>query len=457
MKRLAGFLRSVLPADLTQLLFLFGIGFLFIGSHSRWWPLDESWTTVPFWRPVFLVSEFLLIFASLAGLFLAFWPVRRPITRISYLVCLPALAGITLFSTFSLYNLRGPSSVLEASSLSTRSLDWLLSTLWKFGPGFRLDLLGLVLVLLFSSRLALGIASVPLALPESSIHFPGDSASWSRVQRFVWVLIAQTPIALWSFFVWSLLLLVVSRLHAFQIEIVQNAFIPGALFVFIQSTTQAGVAVWLLGKEAWSMWRRSLRLPLPESFVLAAAIPVGISAAVSLGRYILDRLFWFTDRNQVAVPPPVASYFRLPEAIGFSLLFFAFYEEMIFRGLLQPYLVRRYGTLRGIFLVGIVFAAWHFNDDFTVRLSGTHALLQLGLRLWVCLALSFVLGWLALKTKSIFPSTLAHMLYNVFVLSPPGPNFPEITLVTTGLWGILAYTLFRYWPAQTETLPQMPD
>lgn len=120
-------------------------------------------------------------------------------------------AGVTQLTAFSLYNLRGPSSVLEVSRFWTRGFDWALSSLWKLGPGFRFDLLGLVLVLLFLSRLALGIASLPLALPESGIC-SSDAASWPRVQRLIWVLVAQTPIALWSFFIGTVLLFVVSSL-----------------------------------------------------------------------------------------------------------------------------------------------------------------------------------------------------------------------------------------------------
>jgi membrane protease YdiL (CAAX protease family) len=273
----------------------------------------------------------------------------------------------------------------------------------------------------------------------------------------VWILIAQSPIELWSFFIWSLLFFVISSHPAFQSKFLEKAFSTGALLVLIQFTTMVGVAVWLLGKEAWSGLRLSIRLPLPETFLLATAIPVGISAVIALGQYLVSRVLWFTDRGQTLVPPLVASYFHLPDTARFSLIFFAFFEEMMFRGLLQPYLVRRYGILRGIFLVGIVFAGWHFSDDFTLRLSGCDALIQLGQRLRVCLALSFVLGWLALKTKSIFPPTVAHTLYNVLVSAPPGPSFPGLNAVTTVLWTVLAYALFRYWPDQTESLPQMPD
>lgn len=227
------------------------------------------------------------------------------------------------------------------------------------------------------------------------------------------------------------------------------------LFVLIQFSTIAGIAVWLLGRETWNAWRRSIRLPLPETFVLAAAIPVGINAVVSLGQYFVDRVLWFIDRGKTLELPVIASYYALPHGSLPFLAFAAFLEEMVFRGLLQPYLVRRYGALRGIFFVGVVFAAWHFNDDFGIRFSGVDSLVVLETRLRVCLVLSFVLGWLALKTKSILPPAVAHTLYNVFVFSPLGPRFPGLNLVTTVLWFLLACALFRWWPVQDEASGQL--
>lgn len=124
---------------------------------------------------------------------------------------------------------------------------------------------------------------------------------------------------------------------------------------------------------------------------------------------------------------------------------------MIFRGLLQRRFVQRYGIYRGIFLVGIVWAAFHFvSDVFFSRLTESDVLLKLAWRILFCLAFSYVLGWLTLRFGSILPAAIAHTYYNVLVMSGFGPPFIGKDTVLVALWGILAWVLFRYWPVQAE-------
>jgi membrane protease YdiL (CAAX protease family) len=72
----------------------------------------------------------------------------------------------------------------------------------------------------------------------------------------------------------------------------------------------------------------------------------------------------------------------------------------------------------------------------------------------MCMGLSFVLGWLTLRTGSVFPAALAHGLYNVFGASGLGATFPGVVLVRVGLWSVLAYVLFQFWPAKAKDAPE---
>ena len=45
-------------------------------------------------------------------------------------------------------------------------------------------------------------------------------------------------------------------------------------------------------------------------------------------------------------------------------------------------------------------------------------------------------------------------MYNVFVLSGFGPYFYSKSAVRVGLWAVLAYVLFHYWPVQVEDEPE---
>jgi len=140
------------------------------------------------------------------------------------------------------------------------------------------------------------------------------------------------------------------------------------------------------------------------------------------------------------------------------MFFGAFFEEVVFRGLLQTTFIGRYGLYRGIFLTGIIWAAYHFNSDAFSHPTEEGVLSKLGFRLVVCLALGFVLSWLTLRSGSIFPVAVAHTFYNMLV-SDFGPPFPGKAIVWVGLWAVLACFLFRYWPVHVENEPEleMPD
>jgi membrane protease YdiL (CAAX protease family) len=144
------------------------------------------------------------------------------------------------------------------------------------------------------------------------------------------------------------------------------------------------------------------------------------------------------------------SYFNVPDIWLLLLFFAAVFEEVIFRGLLQTRFIHRYGLFRGIFLVGIVWAAFHFFSDFSFLHSTQEVLAKLGNRISMCLALNFALAWLTLRSQSIVPAAIAHTLYNVLVFSPNGPQFAGKGVLRVALWAVLAYVLFRYWPVPPQ-------
>jgi membrane protease YdiL (CAAX protease family) len=154
-------------------------------------------------------------------------------------------------------------------------------------------------------------------------------------------------------------------------------------------------------------------------------------------------------------PPQFGSYFTFPDP-WFLLLFLpALFEEMIFRGLLQRRLIQRYGIYRGIFLMGMIWAEFHFVSDVSFsRLTGTDVLMKLSWRILFCLALSYVLGWLTLRSSSILPAAIAHTFYNILAMSGFGPPFIGKYTMLVALWAVLALALFRYWPVQAEDIPE---
>jgi len=189
LKRAAEFLRSVIPADPFQLLFLAGISCLVVAHGLRWWPVEvclgPDQFTDSFGRQLRIFGALFvypIIFAGTTGYFVCFWPGGHPVRRILGLVFLPTMAGLGLMFSRLVY-LSGPSSsVLESTgSIVTHRIHWAQTMLWKLA-GFQFSLTGLLLIAIFTSRLALGIATLPLALPGRHALQAEDFGSWRRLR-----------------------------------------------------------------------------------------------------------------------------------------------------------------------------------------------------------------------------------------------------------------------------------
>ncbi len=114
-------------------------------------------------------------------------------------------------------------------------------------------------------------------------------------------------------------------------------------------------------------------------------------------------------------------------------------------GLLQPRFVARWGKWGGVLAASILFALIHMS------LSQSFNALGIGL----------VLGWGALRCRSIWPRAVAHAAVNAFAFTnlrflspPPPPNFVDVvsTLgLAFGLLGLAAAMELR-WRRQEGTL-----
>jgi len=453
-RRLAEFLRSVIPEDPFQLFFLAGVAYLTIAHGLRWLlaglpPAEQSSGEFGLWvqyGAVFFI--YFLIFSGMAGYFVCFWPGRHPVQRVISLMCVPALLGLGLMFARVLYLSAASSSVLEsASSGFGHRLRWAEATLWKLPEGFQFTLLGLFLIAIFISRMVFGIARLPVTLPHTRIS-EGSSAAWRRLQIVIFVLVG--PLFLVS---------VLLSLLTMGIPLIIYAGLPGytqsiwfsRLAPVLEAAAACGVVLWLMGQENRRAVWESIRRPDGTSALLSLAFPVGTAVLISTGHFVVDRQLWVAHGFGKIPEPEIGSYFDIPD-LHFLLLFLpAFLEEIIFRGLLQKRFIQRYGMYRGIFFVGMVWAAFHFFSDFSfTRATNLMVLEYLGMRVFMCVTLSFVLGWLTLRSGSVIPAAVAHTLYNVLVFSNSGPPFPGKDIVRVSLWAVLAYALFHYWPVRAE-------
>ncbi len=464
MKHLAAFLRSVIPADSYQLIFLVGVVFLFISPRLPWWPpqiLESSGLIPSILRDGDIRLEsgrfiaawlYPITFAGLVGYFVCFWPGKTPVYRILLAVCFPAVLSLVLILREFFQLTRGTSSILELQS-SFAVLKWLHLNAWKLSPGFYFCAVGLVLILVYAMRLALGLTSLPLSLPKVHAPIGGTPDSWSRVRILVFVLVGP------YFLIAGLLGFLFFGLPYISSSTIFPALMAvfAKLAIVLDAALLVGVAVCILGKQGRDAARISLRLPEPRYALLALALAFAVSGLIPGAQYLVDRAHWAAHDFGKFAPPQLSSYFDLNNAWQpwvLLMAFGAFAEEIVFRGLLLPRFLSRYGLHRGIFLTGIVWATIHFRSDTYSGLSVGGVMLHLANRIFLCLTLNLVFAWMTLRWNSIIPAAIAHTTWNILVSMQQNTSELWDWEFKVALWAILAYVLFRYWPVQGENGPE---
>ncbi len=136
-------------------------------------------------------------------------------------------------------------------------------------------------------------------------------------------------------------------------------------------------------------------------------------------------------------------------------------EEIGWRGFLLPRLATRFGFTTGCLISGSVWAIWHYPallfSDYNAGTQPAYALLCFTL---MVIPMAFVMGWLRLKSGSLWPCALLHASHNLFVQAV----FDELTApvgrakyITTefgfGLVLTITAAAIYFWSRRAE-LPQ---
>jgi membrane protease YdiL (CAAX protease family) len=119
-------------------------------------------------------------------------------------------------------------------------------------------------------------------------------------------------------------------------------------------------------------------------------------------------------------------------------------EEFGWRGYLQEKILKRYGLNKGIILVGIIWGYWHlpiilmgYNFP-TCPILGALVFMPLG-----CIFMGIFLGWIYLRSKSIWMPVIAHSSINLMAAL----LINEVTMMVDllyqqilfiGIWGVVA-------------------
>ena len=455
LKRLAAFLRSVIPADPFQVLFLLGAVFLYVSPRLSWVPvkvlfespeslfdLSKNPDGINALRAQMLVALWPLIFSGLAAYFLCFWSGRRPLRRIVLAVLVPGFGALVTMVGLVAYYTAPYQSVLAAGS-GLHKYGRLLPLLSKFPTGFHFSVVALILISVFAARVGLGMSELPLTLLAATTIGRQES-TWQRTKILVYLLLG--PFFLMSAVVFfPLTLFSISSPVLFSTISKIGSFLDGSLLL--------AISLLVVGASGRGLARRVIRLPEPKFALVGLAIACGIDCLIPAVWYLFDRMQWAAHNVGWFDPPRLSAYFDSVDPWLLLLIFAAFAEEVVFRGILQPRFIQRFGIQRGMFLTTIVWAAIHFRSDSYSGASDGGILLQLGLRIGMCAALGYVFAWLTLRSGSVIPSSICHAAHNMLVISQTAHRFPASGAVLIALWGICAYILFRYWPVSDEGIP----
>lgn len=461
MKRLPLFLRSALPGDPWQLVLLIGAVFLFISPRLSWYPNSEllfpansvgfGTSSEAYFRALRAVAAFgsIVTFSGLSAWFICFYPGPKPVRRFLYLVILPSVVALT-FIVATLFRItHSPLSVVSRPTITFAVfLDWIRmdSTHLPLGPYS--CVISLAMIAAFAGRLGLGRSTLPISVAAPSAVSDEPSGSPGRTLLLVFVLIAPLFLARMAvglpltapFYFWS-------HLSPLGLAVLK---IGGSL---IDAGVLVALALWILGPRAHADAKKSVRVPGLREMFSALLLPILISLLVPMPSYFVGRTYWAIDRFGQDFPPLFSSYFKLDglhDPWLLLLILGAFAEEFVFRGLLLRRLIFRYGFYRGVFLTGIIWAAYHFRFDSYRDLSLEGVLWHLAHRVLICLAMNYVLAWMTLRWNSVIPAAIAHAVSNILVLAGVDGLVDWSNELRVVGWAVVAFLLFRYFPMAVD-------
>lgn len=442
------FVRSVLPVDPGQTAVLFGAVLLLAIPHMGMW---HAWLARLYrvsgggaWSAVSIALHlplYLLYAGGAVALWIALREVKEPEHWIRLRVGALVIGGIVIELALGWHfqNRYSQVPLFEgASVLHRQPIREIAARL----PGFTFEvaLFAWLLMLVAAGRLLNLKMTLPVRFPLMAGDVPGAAAGTARL---IWSTLSLT----------SLMTMIVNLCSNF-ITLETALGRPGhgpkwlvnAEWQVLWAIGLALIVWFSCGDDRSATLSRSLQSPGVKWAALGVLFPLAVTSAVTLGGFLLYRM-----RDPSAYPadyaPDLSHHF--PDFVWHDLILIvpALVEELAWRGYLQPKFIRRFGMYRGIFLVGIVWGAFHFPWDFSSRTGLFVLSSEVAGRLANAVATGFVFSWLVLRAKSVVPAAIAHCVMNGLYLVNWGG---DSCWVIYGLWAVLAFLLFRYWPPEMD-------
>jgi len=190
--------------------------------------------------------------------------------------------------------------------------------------------------------------------------------------------------------------------------------------IYLITTTVSNVILWALALPLMKLSLKDLfhsNSNNARSIVLTTLIPIFL---ITLGLLIQVSNLYVLYTRLIPGQSSFSSYFEnlfngsLSSVIAICLAA-PFFEEVLFRGIILRGLLSHYGSKEALVFSSILFSLFHLNPE---QLLGA-------------LLLGYFLGWLYLKCRSLWPSIIAHSLFNslAYFYSSSAPLNSELQFV----------------------------
>jgi uncharacterized protein len=163
--------------------------------------------------------------------------------------------------------------------------------------------------------------------------------------------------------------------------------------------------------EAWAYV-----IPILYALPVYIATWLAVSGSLDFSRFAvpLGKAFGFPDSPRAA-----ALFIAIPlyAVLGvISSTARALGEEIGWRGFLLPRLVRQFGFTLGCLISGCIWAVWHYPGLLLADYNaGTEPAFALTCFTLMVIADAYILGWLRLKSGSLWPAAILHASHNLFI------------------------------------------
>jgi membrane protease YdiL (CAAX protease family) len=345
-----------MPADPSSWLLLLGATFLYIAVSLRWWPISSfnGYRTI-IWAGYSRMMSLPILAAGVMGYYLAFVGCKKPARRLLDSVLLPAGAGLAAILIVAFFRFREAGepayfvSQLPSAPhlLEPRILQSLAASL---GPGFQFSSIGFILIAVFFVLYSWGHATLPMRLPAASLRdVSAPEDEHLQTMFFVWMMVATVFLA-------QLPVLALAIFSDWIFPIAPRLYGMGNWFPLrlLNTCAQLVIIVLAVGKSGRKLIPAMVRSPRAKYLAVAILVPSAIANVGPLASYLHARLLWSAGGWGKELPPSSRNFFELAGLASLWYFVSALVEEIAWRGYLQPRFIRRYGLVRGIFLVGVV-------------------------------------------------------------------------------------------------------